>query len=555
MQAKVKRTLLITITASITVAILVIARLYFFNTLKEKIETRIQTLNKTGFNIKYDSITIDWRKNLIIFDNIVVEKDAYDTTCIYPEFIAAQQVKVRGFSLIPFLLKKKLVFKSIEITRPHIVIRQHSRFLQDSASHQENALDLSIDKVQITSAHLEYTDSTACKAITNFKASLSITSLSVDFYSGKPLAVALGELQLDSAQLHLPKQLYSLFVKKTTLNYPARTLQFDTLKILPHLSKLRFGRKKGYETDRIEGIVPYIRFSGLTFQYPDTFAIEARKIDIQMFLKIFRDKRLPEKKKFNVLPVQQLRKLPFGIKIDTLQVDKSYISYEEFAAQAKTPGTVFFDNLNATLYNINNTPGLTQGQTVIKANAAFMGEGKLEMVTSLPLDPDKNCITEGSLKDMMIEKINPMVEPMANMKVASGKLDNLEFKFAYNAVHSDGEVALNYHDLKIISYKDEEKLKKDLKKAEKKHKRRKKKSEADIKKDNLKSFIINAFVIRRNMDEKVPEEKRKGKISFYRDTSRSIFNYWWKSVFSGIKSAYNLDKLPLRKNGKKKNSG
>jgi hypothetical protein len=46
----------------------------------------------------------------------------------------------------------------------------------------------------------------------------------------------------------------------------------------------------------------------------------------------------------------------------------------------------------------------------------------------------------------------------------------------------------------------------------------------------------------------VQDDKRKGNIGFDRDTKRSVFNYWWKSVLSGIKSAYNLDKLPLNAN-------
>ena len=45
------------------------------------------------------------------------------------------------------------------------------------------------------------------------------------------------------------------------------------------------------------------------------------------------------------------------------------------------------------------------------------------------------------------------------------------------------------------------------------------------------------------MDGNVPEHKRTGVIDFHRDTSKSIFNYWWKSLLTGIKSAYNLDKL------------
>ncbi|MFZ6008957.1 MAG: hypothetical protein ACOYXT_01320, partial [Bacteroidota bacterium] len=74
-----------------------------------------------------------------------------------------------------------------------------------------------------------------------------------------------------------------------------------------------------------------------------------------------------------------------------------------------------------------------------------------------------------------------------------------------------------------------------------------KEENGDVKEDKLRSLIVNAFVVRKNMDEKLSEEKRSGTIMFYRDNSRSIFNFWWKSLFSGIKSAYNLDKLLIKK--------
>ncbi|HEY0769513.1 MAG TPA: hypothetical protein VGD31_04205, partial [Sphingobacteriaceae bacterium] len=73
-------------------------------------------------------------------------------------------------------------------------------------------------------------------------------------------------------------------------------------------------------------------------------------------------------------------------------------------------------------------------------------------------------------------------------------------------------------------------------------KHKSKKSEDDLRKDNFKTFIINAFLVKKNLDETVPAEKRSGTIHFERDRSRSIFNFWWKSVFTGVKSAFNLDK-------------
>jgi hypothetical protein len=72
--------------------------------------------------------------------------------------------------------------------------------------------------------------------------------------------------------------------------------------------------------------------------------------------------------------------------------------------------------------------------------------------------------------------------------------------------------------------------------------RQKQNLRADLKKDNLKTFIINTFVLKKNMDDRLPAEKRTGTVLFYRDTTRSTFNYWWKSLSSGLKSAFHLDK-------------
>jgi hypothetical protein len=64
-----------------------------------------------------------------------------------------------------------------------------------------------------------------------------------------------------------------------------------------------------------------------------------------------------------------------------------------------------------------------------------------------------------------------------------------------------------------------------------------------VKEAGFKTFIVNNFIVRKDMDATVPQEKRTGKISFDRDQNKSIFNFWAKSMFSGIKSAYNLDRL------------
>jgi len=113
--------------------------------------------------------------------------------------------------------------------------------------------------------------------------------------------------------------------------------------------------------------------------------------------------------------------------------------------------------------------------------------------------------------------------------VESGKMEKLTFRFSFNETRSDGELELNYHDLKLAIFKDEGK-----------------KKEEELEKDNLKTFIMNTFIFRTNMDEDVPQDKRTGTIAFVRDDNRSVFNFWVKSLVSGIKSAYNLDKAEAK---------
>lgn len=547
MRTRTKRIWAIIAILGIGAAVLIAARSYIFDRLKEALHEKVRSLNKTDLNIRYDSVYIDWRRNLVTVDKLVIEKDAYDTTCAYPEFISVEKVRMEGFSMLSYLFRKKVSFESVSMMRPHIVMRQASRLLQDSARRKENGFRLAIDAVHLYDAHFEYTDSAACKPVTDVKATLHALSLAVDAQAGKSPKFSLQAIQLDSTTVELPDEFYTLRVKALAADLKKGTLRLDTLKVNPHHPKLAFGRKKGYETDRVEGVVPFLNLSGLKLRYVDTFAITARSASIQTFLKVFRDKRLPDKKKVTLLPLQQLRKLPFGLIIDSLRMVKSYVSYEEFQVEAGVPITVYFDDITATILHLSNDRSLAQGETILKAKAAFMGKGNVELVTVIPWQTDRNCTVEGNLKNFNLTHINPLLEPLANMKIESGIMKRLHFKYAYNSTRSDGEVALNYENLKLISYKDEEKLDKD-----KKRKRNRNKDPEDLKKDNLKSFIINAFVIRKNMDESVPEEKRTGTILFYRDTSKSLFNFWWKSVYSGIKSAYNLDKLEALAKKKKK---
>jgi hypothetical protein len=169
-----------------------------------------------------------------------------------------------------------------------------------------------------------------------------------------------------------------------------------------------------------------------------------------------------------------------------------------------------------------------------------MGQGHLQMKADIPWDPAKKNSVTGSLKEMDFKKLNVMLEPQVKMRVESGYLNELKFNFSYDNNASAGEMELNYNNLKVVTFRTEEQIRK---KSDRQKKRGHEKDEEKLMKAPLKTFVVNTFILKTDMDEDVKQGKRTGTISFERDKRRSVFNFWAKSMFSGIKSAYNIDRL------------
>ena len=547
---KRKRTLYALIAIAVIATALVAARSFVLKKVRENLLSKIETLNKSDIKIHYDTIYVDWARNILTIEKLVIEKDAYDTTCIYPEFISSQKVTVNGLGLLSLIFQNELSIDEIHLFKPHWVLHQKSQLLLDSASRKETEFEVYVKRIRIDSMRMEFTDSLQCSLLTGFRSSATVKDLNLSFHADRPTDYSFSEVTTHRTRVDLPGSLYSITVRETRLNLQDHSFELDTLRVIPSLGKLQFGRKLGNDVDRVEGVVPYLKLSKLNLHYGDTVIADAGEADVQFFLKLFHDKRLPHKKKTVPLPIEALRKLPFGLSLEKLKITKSYVEYEEVPANADESGKVFFDNLEGTISPLTNDANNLDGETILKAKADFMGQGKLAVEGMLPWNTRKKSRVKGSLSGLSFTKLNSMVEPSANMEFESGVLNRIEFAFQYNDDASIGEVSLNYQDLKIVTYRTDEQVEKVEKK-----KRNRKKTEEELRKDNLKTFIVNAFVVRKNLDENVPEEKRTGEIRFERDKTRSVFNYWWKSLFTGIKSAFNLDKAQAtvdKLKGKKK---
>lgn len=518
------RALLVILLISISAAGFLWMRSYVFSRIGLAINEKIQSLKLSGFNVRYDSLTVDWKNNVVEIHGLLLDKNPYDTTCLYPEFISAEKLRVEGIRLFTLIFRRILDFENLYLHAPRMMMRKNSLLTLDSAAKRDNEFALKSDFVSIHGANFEYTDGLDCRLITSVRSNLRLVGLEMEFRIDRPFAYAAESLTMDSSRVKLPSAFYTFEIQHVSMDFGMDQLAMDSINVIPDFGKTEFGRQRGYETDRFEGVIPFIRMSDFTFSFADTTRVSAAVAEVQFYIKIFRDKRLPFKKVFKPLPIDALQDLPFGLVIDSLKITKSYVQYEEFPEESADPGGIFFDNIYAVITNINN--GDTSGEVQLSAQASLMGHGNIALAVAFPLSRNKRSSLKGSLKDFPLEKINAMLTPSTNIKVESGQMKELSFSFRFNATRSDGEIELNYKDLKLISYKEEDKKAKD----------------EGLQKDNLKTFIMNTFVFRKNMGEDVPEEKRTGTVMYARDENRSIFNFWVKSLLSGLKSAYNLDK-------------
>lgn len=310
---------------------------------------------------------------------------------------------------------------------------------------------------------------------------------------------------------------YTSQVDKIEFNSLNRSIVLDSVKLIPKYDKYEFGKAFGRQVTRLKLGVKRIDVQGLNYQslFDSVVSITALSIQ-QANLYTFRDKRIEFKNtKIIPMPMASLAKLPFGLEVDTIAIDDSYITIEEFAPTAVRPGYVNFQNLNALMTGLSNRyysnkPKYSQ----LDASAKFMGDGLISASFRFPLDGTALYSAKGRIEKFSLPEINTMLENSVQVRIESGRLSELLFNFNYTDFKSNGAIEINYEDLKITMLNHDK--------------------EKSV--DRLKTAMINAF-LKKTKDETTDQRKRIGVIDVDRDRLRFIFQLWWKSLQSGLKSS------------------
>lgn len=503
-------------TVILAILLILISLMLILNLVGKKfIERKIQNLEISSFTFSAPpEINVSLVQRKISVKQATLEREGTDS-------IHANSIQCKGIHILPLLFKGLLVVNKVSVDQPGIFISKNSGKAPDKAAKKK----IRIKKLEVRNVKLMMSETDSAKKDTVFYVEMNAGLWNLDINSTAKQFVFQNSsfdrihLSVNNSKYSLPDNRYRAYCD--TLGFDSHTRHFTAhnIRLKSNYSKYEIARLDGVETDWFD-----ISLDSLLLQ--ETHLDELLKENLLNIkkaelngLKIhtFRDKRMPfPEKQDSKLPMEMISSLPFKLHTDTVLLKNAYIDYAEHRENADKAGIIKFYQVNATISNLSNADSLINGKTTMEVSTKLMNESTLKAEFVFPNNryPEKYQVT-GSLQPVKMNTFNPMVMPVAFMQFKSGSTKTLNFDFIYDDDLSSGEVIFEYENLKVVLLN--------------------KKNNAQA----IKSFLANTFVVKKNQLQN-DKSFKKGTISFERDKKKSVFNYWWKSLLSGLKDSANL---------------
>jgi hypothetical protein len=343
------------------------------------------------------------------------------------------------------------------------------------------------------------------------------------------------EMTMKSFSYATPDKLYLLSGKNMFVSYNDSLVNADSLALVPQYSKKEFSKAAGKQMSRTK-----LRANGISFKKIDPklffergWFVCHKLVVANMNLDVYRDMNAPYVASRKPTVQEIVKKVPFLLKIDTIDLITSHVAYSQLAKDKVQPGTVSFYKLNGRITGARNdsTPGKVN-KMVMKLSTRFMNEGEIKATYVFPLNTRKEVFEcSGRVGPMSLLKTSNVLKHLINVSVRKGQLDSVVFEFKMNGERADGWLKMLYHDFEI-----------DLADSESKKQRLKKK---------VLTFFANEFIIK-DQNPLPGKEPRITKIDYERNPNKYLFYNTWKSLQSAILPAIGLKNADLLINNPKK---
>jgi len=340
-----------------------------------------------------------------------------------------------------------------------------------------------------------------------------------DFLSGTQV------LRFDGIKLLDQEGIYAFSSGPITIDREKGKAVIQKLEILPTLEEAAFFEKVKVAKDYLSMVSDSLVLRGIDYD-----GLLEGKAWIASHAELYgwriddvKDRNWPEEEgKKPPFPVELLLGLDKPLHLDTLRLHKGYVSYTEIPEGTDLRGQLWFEDVEAMLLNVTNISDsiAIDNRLKMRAQGSIMGKGHLAINFNTFLDDESYSFSlDGSLREMALNAFNPILRPITFIEVVDGELNRMDFAFEADKRIALGRLRMDYRDLRVAVL-DENSPNLEKEKA-------------------FTSFLANTFIIRNRSSRRIGQAKWQA-IEEERNEERSIFNYWWKSILSGVKPALGL---------------
>lgn len=439
-----------------------------------------------------------------------------------------KSIYVGGIRILPLLLNKKISGAHVYFEDGKISIGQDKDSVQQTRKQQTfNIKSIDIDRITIKDIDVEIKKDSVVEYQGNVNLSLHFVALDSVNNFRDPSAYTFRNVETTVRDLRIHKagSLVEFKLKEGRFDKELKTLHLDSVSLEPLVAKADWGKRVKSQDTRTSLRIASVDASGvnMTIHMDDT-AVIVKSLTINTpVLHAYKNKKYPftRTERFP-LPMESFASLNLGIEIDSIKIHNGDITYEELPVDGFHYAHITFADVEASMSSVNNREYKNmRDHATLEASAHVMKTGEVKATFKLPLDSKKKYGAEGSISNVPLKELNPLLKDLAFVEIESGKLTMMDFIFAYDDNGSVGKVRFDYEDLRILG------LNKDK----------------DMEVNQFKTLLINTAV--KN------DQTLNGDIDVARNKRKAVFNLWAQSLADGIKSGL----IPVRTSKKKDKKG
>jgi hypothetical protein len=488
--------------------------------IKKQLPIIIDQKNKTAYHINYEKIEVSlWSRNIYAQTLLVHPKNQLENSKIKTGiFSKIESITIKHFNIWDLAFHDIIQAESITINKARVILyKKNEKLINNRQSIKTQIIEPFRKIIAVSNIYLNE-GSVDVVSLKNDKPILSIKNIIL-----KLEGILISDATLkEKIPMHFEKYVLicdSLYYKPNAfyhLNIGKISTENNFLRIrnfsyLPEFNRKEFVQKLEKEKD-----IYTIKLDSADIEKMDwgfknerfffkANSIVANHVDANIYRNKIPKDDLSKKYLYNAL----LRKIKFPLQIDTIQILKSKLVYEEEIDFSKGPGVLNFDHFNMQVTNLKSGFGLTKTPDVkIKVNCQFMKTSPLDVNWSFNvLDKKDSFHIQGTISNFNVVAMERFTKPYINTSF-TGKFNKYHFNFYGNDNGAKGNATLDYEDLKVKLFK-----KNDREKEAK-----------------LKTAVANLLLKNDSGDK-----SKKADVELDRIPEKSFYNFLWRSIAESLK--------------------